>query len=229
MALMERILEIAGRRCQGCGRPVGARSWLCPECLEQMPQRRGGYCPCCGALTADPLGPVLLCAECRQAAPPWASVAFWGAYRGRLRRLMTQLKFAGQLGVAGLGGWMLAEAVHQRHIVAEAIVPVPMWPAAVAARGFNQSVELARQLSRHMGWPLHLGLRKVRQTLRQARLNRRERQENVAGAFAAQEVKGLRLMLVDDIMTTGATLRACALACRTAGAQEIHCAVVARA
>jgi predicted amidophosphoribosyltransferase len=142
---------------------------------------------------------------------------------------LVRLKFAGELGLVGVLGWMMAEAVQARGLAADVVVPVPMRPQGVVERGFNQSVELGRMLSRRMGWPMRQVLTKIRDTERQARLSCAERQVNVGGAFVSAPVPGLRVAVVDDIMTTGATARACAWALKATGAREVWCAVVARA
>lgn len=194
-----------------------------------MPRQTHSYCPRCGEIRAGTTGEAVVCGHCRLHPPPWSAVIFWGGYVGLLRQLLVRLKFAGELGLAGLLGWMLAEAVRVRGLVADVVVPVPMRPQGLVERGFNQSVELGRMLSRHLGWPLFLALSKTRDTQRQARLSCAERQKNVAGAFACASVEGMRVVLVDDIMTTGATARECAVALRAAGARDVWCAVVARA
>lgn len=222
------LRRVLGRRCQGCGAPV-ATGWLCPACLGRMPVQEGSYCPRCGEVRSGAAGPPLVCGACRLDPPPWEAVAFWGPYRGQVRQMLKRFKFQGDLGMTAVLGWMLAEAVRRRGLAADVVVPVPMRPAALAARGFNQSMELARALAGRMGWPVRHLLVKTRDTQQQARLSRAQRLVNVAGAFEAQPVAGLRVALVDDIMTTGATARACAEALMAAGAQTVWCAVVARA
>ncbi len=222
------VSQIAGRRCQGCGMPL-SRGLLCNACLVRMPQQTQSYCPRCGEIRSGAPGPPLLCGVCGSTPPPWTTVAFWGGYRGQLRQLLRRFKFAGELGLAGVLGWMLAEAVAERRLVADVVVPVPMGKAALAARGFNQSMELARIVARHLRLPVQAALVKTRETAQQARLSRQERLVNVVGAFAAAGVADLRVALVDDILTTGATARACTEALLAAGAKEVWCAVVARA
>ncbi|MDK2872701.1 MAG: hypothetical protein PWQ64_465 [Desulfomicrobiaceae bacterium] len=217
-----------GRRCQGCGAVV-AEGWLCAQCSRHMPRQTHSFCPCCGEIRAGAAGPPLVCGRCRLDPPPWSAVAFWGGYAGPLRRLLVRLKFAGELGLVGVLGWMMAEAVQARGLAADVVVPVPMRPSGLVERGFNQSVELGRMLSRRMGWPMRQLLTKIRDTERQARLSCAERQVNVGGAFVSAPVHGLRVAVVDDIMTTGATARACAWALKATGAREVWCAVVARA
>lgn len=113
----------------------------------------------------------------------------------------------------------------------DCIVPVPMYPKRLLRRGFNQSAELARMLSVVLDQkPLMNGLRKVRDIPAQSSLGRTARYRNVVGAFEATSmVSGKRVLLVDDVMTTGATLKACAEACLDAGATGVNVFVLARA
>ena len=114
----------------------------------------------------------------------------------------------------------------------EALVPVPLHSRRLAWRGYNQSRELARLLSRRRGLPIRQeALRRVRRTVPQMELDRAERAENIRGAFAAspQLLTGCTVLLVDDIMTTGSTLEECARMMRSAGAVQVHVLVLARA
>jgi ComF family protein len=112
-----------------------------------------------------------------------------------------------------------------------ALVPVPLYPLKMRERGFNQAGELARALGRRKGIPVLEALNRVRSTSIQARLRRSERLRNQRGAFACKkgfDGKGMRLLIIDDVFTTGATVDACARALVKAGAEEVHALTVAR-
>jgi ComF family protein len=116
-------------------------------------------------------------------------------------------------------------------IAVDAIVPVPLHPERLRLRGFNQALLLARQLSQQSGLPLlATELARVRQTSQQADLNRAQRRENVREAFAwqAQTAPPRRILLIDDVLTTGATVEAAARALCAAGAREVHALALAR-
>ena len=226
--------HVAGRRCQYCGAVLtGPDDFpLCPGCRELLAPRVGGYCPDCGICYADPSAPVYSCLVCRRSRPPWSALAFHGTYSGALRDLVHGHKFNHDHGL----GRLLAHLVRQawdRHGLErpDCIVPVPMTPLKVHSRGFNQSVELARMLGKLVGLPpLASGLRKTRDIMPQSSLGRAERQRNVVGAFAAcADMSGRHALLVDDVMTTGATLRACAEACLAAGARRVDIFFLGRA
>ena len=228
------VRHAAGRRCQYCAAVLQAPGEypLCPGCRELLAPRVGGYCPDCGICYADPSAPVYSCLGCRRSKPPWSALAFHGTYSGALRELIHRHKFSHDHGM----GQLLAHLIRQawdRHGLArpDCVVPVPMLPARVFARGFNQSVELARMLAKAVGLPVRrTDLRKTRDTKAQSSLGRAERHRNVAGAFmAATDMTGQHVLLVDDVMTTGATLTACTEACLAAGARRVDIFFLGRA
>lgn len=221
------LAAVAPGRCQVCGRWPAQP--LCSTCCSQFarPQARCGRCALpvppgvaeCGACVRQP--PVLdACFAAVGYCFPWSS-------------LIAHYKFAGEPGWAGVFAGLLGQApgVQQALEAAEFVVPVPLAPGRLALRGFNQSLELARLLA-----PAKLQgrlLLRLRETLPQASLPRKERLANVQGAFAVEPllaslVRGRRLLLVDDVMTSGASLSACAQALRTAGAAHVAAAVLAR-
>lgn len=228
------VLHAAGRRCQYCAAVLGRQGEfpLCPGCRELLAPRVGGYCPDCGICYADPAAPVYSCLACRRRTPPWSAMAFHGIYSGALRDIIHRHKFSHDHGLEQLLSHLISQA-WKRHGLArpDCILPVPMLPAKVLGRGFNQSVELARMLGRAIGLsPRPCGLRKTRDTMAQSSLGRAERQRNVAGAFeAAADLSGRHVLLVDDVMTTGATLTACAEACLAAKARRVDIFFLGRA
>ncbi len=226
--------HVAGRRCQYCAAVLGRFDEypLCPDCRELLAPRVGGYCPECGICYADPSAPVYPCLACRQSRPPWSGLAFHGMYSGALRDLVHGHKFSHDHGLGQLLAHLVRRAWERHGLECpDCIVPVPMMPAKVFSRGFNQSAELARMLGKHIGLaPLPSGLRKTRDTLPQSSLGRAERRRNVNGVFAAcADLSGLHVLLVDDVMTTGATLTACAEACLAAGARRVDIFFLGRA
>ena len=173
-----------------------------------------------------------LCGLCRTSPWPFDIARSFGAYEGDLRRLIHLLKYDRMVPIAAHLADRMVD-VADVLTPADVITPVPLYRLRWWQRGFNQAHALAHQLSRRMGVTLAPGvLTRVRATKPQAGLSHHERRRNVDGAFAVRRndaVRGKRVILVDDVMTTGATLGACAKALKAAGARSVAALTVARA
>lgn len=215
----------------------GPQAPLCPQCRVLLMPYAGPRCPLCGRPSAPSLQsaepPHLqkgsLCGQCLTNPPPWAGSAFYGLYKTALRQVLLRLKFDGHLYLAPLLGTFLQEAARCLPRP-DALVAVPQYPDHLRQRGYNQAHELARALSAQSGLELSPDLlRRTRPGPAQMGLSARARPDNVRHSFASSpEVKDRRIWLVDDIMTTGSTLRAASLALRHAGAARVDILVVAR-
>lgn len=228
---------LAESRCAACGAVLEAgRGSLCPDCAGALSPDAGARCQGCGEALPAPAAGTLLCPRCVQTPRPWGRVLASGAYEGRLKELLLAYKFEGRLG-CGLLLQGLALRAYEAGLDGgmercDALAPVPLHPRRLLVRGFNQSRELARLISSRHGLPIwDRALLRVRRTTPQMRLAREERAHNIRGAFAAGagEVSGAALLLVDDIMTTGATLEECARTLLAAGARRVDALVLARA
>lgn len=157
-----------------------------------------------------------------------ATVAF--VFEGPLRKAVHHFKYQRVRRMAAPLGDLLTHHLCKYPMPADAIVPVPLHPKRLAERGFNQSGELARHISRTHGVPAIAGLVRKRDTEHQARLNLQERQQNVRDAFvwSGRKAPPRRVLLLDDVLTTGATVNACAQALRQAGVQEVRVLALAR-
>lgn len=229
------------RRCQCCGalaRPALDELPLCPDCLRALARRRGGFCPACGELYADESQPPHRCAACLTAPGPWDRLAFWGRYAEPLTGLIHAYKYSSALHRSGLlealahGAFLHLPGLDPGLPPPELVAPVPLHPKRLKERGFNQSLELARGLAARAGLPLAPeALSRTRHTVPQARLERAQRLTNLRGAFAADpsQVHGRRVLLVDDVSATGATLKECAVALLAAGATGVDVVILARA
>jgi ComF family protein len=172
------------------------------------------------------------CWRCRQEETVFDRLRAFGAYDGELRKLIVLLKYNGVRSLAGpLGSW-LAILLHQNPELAEAdvLVPVPLHPRRRRARGYNQAELLAEELSGWTKLPIEpRGLRRLKDTSSQTGLTPLQRAENVRGAFACDtKLDSTRILLLDDVCTTGATLNACARVLKRAGAARVHAVTVAR-
>lgn len=234
------LLGLDQLRCSSCLRPfspsgaeaMGDRSLaLCPQCRNLLAPYAGARCPRCGfPFPGQESGTVQApCGACLTAAPPWRAVAYHGLYRGALRDVILRFKFGGELALARPLGAFLAEAAACLP-VPDALLGMPQHPAHLRRRGFNQAHELARALHDVTGIPLRTDLlARRRDSIPQVSLNARLRASNVRGVFGADaRVAGIRLWLIDDVMTTGNTLREATRTLLAAGAAEVCALVVAR-
>jgi len=173
----------------------------------------------------------IVCLECRRVPPPLEWTDSWGHYQGSLEAVLLALKFRGHDFLAELLSDHLLERLIERPDVRfDALVPVPLHRTRLRRRGFNQAELLARGLEKRTAIPVRRMLRKVRDNEAQSMLPRRAREANVHRAFKASPLaEGLSLLVVDDVCTTGATLRSCARSLLDAGAERVCAVTVARA
>lgn len=202
-------------------------SWLCPDCRPELALIEDPVCPRCGLtfFGSD-------CEHCHAVPPHVTALRVTGYYRGALREAVHRLKFSGERYLAEPLGVLMAECWQRNPLPLDAIVPVPLHPSRRARRGYNQSQLLACEVGKLLGVPvLAEGVLRVRDTPPQVGLPRAQRLVNLAGAFTCPDsaCAGLRLALIDDVATTGATLSCCADALRAAGAADVHALVLARA
>ncbi|AHF02045.1 phosphoribosyltransferase [Thiomicrospira aerophila AL3] len=202
---------------------------LDPKFVQQW-QRYGDACPCCG--THSPKGKI--CRSCEQGSPrliEQTHIAF--AFRGELRQLVHQFKYHQQLHLSRLFATLIQQQLQLNPV--DALVPIPLHPSRLAQRGYNQAYEIARILSKDLGIPIYQGLIRAQATPSQTRLSRSQRQQNISHAFAinpkaeAGLLKLHRLALIDDVITTGATLQAAAQSLKAAHPTlEIHAWALAK-
>jgi ComF family protein len=208
--------------CLLCGAP-GADGMACAGCAADLPALPAS-CPVC----AMPSLASAVCGSCLRAAPAFdATLAVW-RYDFPVDRLVHALKYQGSLPLARLFGEALARCVAERRV--DAVVPMPLARERLMRRGFNQAVEIARAAARDRRLAPETALvERVRDTASQTDLPVAERARNVRGAFACRaEVGGWRIAVVDDVMTTGATLAEVAACLRRAGAAWVENWVVGR-
>jgi ComF family protein len=178
-------------------------------------------------LNAFPLDSEGRCALCRGGFRGFDAVYCFGSYEGPLRDLIHLYKYGKIKTLARPLGDLLAAAI-PRHERFDAVTPVPLHWLRRWQRGFNQSELLARDIARRTGIPVVRPLRRLRSTSVQAGLSNTRRRQNVAGAFGCRPILAKRILLVDDVLTTGATAAACALALKRAGAARVTLLTVAR-
>lgn len=213
------------------GATVQAGSF-CPSCRPAFRFREAGYCPYCGEPSALAEAPVMPCGECLQSLPPWDDFLFCGIYEGPLREMLLRAKFSGSLSAQAVLGELLAARCAEHYASAprpDFIIPMPLHPQRLRERGYNQCVELARPLAGMLGIPLrHDILCRVHASPPQSRLTREQRKKLIQPFAVAGDVCGARILLLDDICTTGATLSRATEILRAAGASQVDAVVLAR-
>ena len=217
--------------CTLCGARVARGEDFCAGCARALPAITS-CCRCCAAPYRAPDADAAntLCGSCQKRTPAFARVYAPFRYAAPIDRLIQGTKYNGRLDWARVLGRHLAEHIAAQAPSVDALVAVPLHRTRLRERGYNQSLELARPLAKKLGVPLKRGVERVRATPPQTELPRKQRAKNVRNAFAANgDVAGLRLAIVDDVMTSGATVEALARCLRKAGAKSVEVWVVARA
>lgn len=228
--------------CPLCQTTLGAdrRDPLCGPCWRAITRLGRPRCHVCGAApplaatfddVSEPAQPAPPCAACATDPPPYDYARSAAIFEGALREAVHALKYSGRRALARPLGDLAAE--HCAATLAEAIeavVPVPLAPDRERERGFNQAELLAQRVAWRLGVPVRpRWLRRVRPTRPQSDLAAAERRANVRGAFRASPgVSGRHVLVVDDVLTTGATLGECARALRDGGARRVGVLTVAR-
>lgn len=209
--------------CVLCGAHVRGKL-ICPACADDLPHLAAERCPQC----ALPSPGGLLCGACLKKPPQFERCEAVYRYAFPLDVLVQHCKYAGAPELAE----PFAEALAQRlagRTLPDLIVPMPLHPARLRERGFNQALEIARRLGERLNLPCRHACRRVRETSPQAGLDLKARKRNLRGAFVCDEdLTGKRVALLDDVMTSGSSLNELAIAARRAGAVEVSAWVVAR-
>ena len=222
--------------CLTCDRPVDAPGHFCAECFRGAAFITEPCCTHCGVpfSHAGQGGAERLCPGCRAHPAPWGQARAALRYDGHAKRVLLPFKHADRPELANALAPMMARAGAPLLRRAEVIVPVPLHRRRLFGRRYNQAALLARALARLSGVPAVPDLlRRTRPTVSLGDLGAQARTEAVAGAFAvrparASRLAGRRVLLIDDVMTSGATANACALALLAAGAAAVDVLVAAR-
>jgi ComF family protein len=221
-------------RCLACPAPTDAPHGLCAACWKETHFIAGTACTKCGLPLMGTAGDEDVCDGCNKHPPAWDRGAAAVLYTGAGRKVVLALKHGDRLDmVKPLAAWM---ATAGRNVLerADVIAPVPLHWRRLIKRRYNQSAELAKRLAVLSGKPAVVDLlTRTRATIPQEGMDRLSRQANQAGAFAVAarhrpRIEDRTVLLIDDVMTSGATLSACADACRSAGAERVDVLVLAR-
>lgn len=216
---LDRLLP---QSCRLCGLPSG-KALLCAGCAAELPRLPAAHCPVC----ALPVATARVCGRCLKHPPAFdATLALW-AYAEPADTLIHALKFHAHLPLAGFFGAQLAELDLPPM---DRLFAMPLHPRRLRERGFNQSVEIARALGRRCDIAFDpFALTRIHDTPPQRDLSWSQRRRNVRGAFALRtEVDGLHLAVIDDVLTTGASLHEVARVLKAGGARTVTNIVLAR-
>ncbi len=234
-AALRGLLDLAlPQLCPSCREPLGDGSGLCATCWSKLSLIEPPYCARLGIPFAYDPGPGLLSMEAIANPPAYDRARAAVRYDDTARALVLSFKYSDRLELAPMMGRWMARAGRELLADADALLPVPLHWRRLWGRRFNQSVVLARTISDISGVPvLHDALKRVRATPQQVGLSKAERADNVQGAFRVPAegkatVAGRRLVLVDDVLTSGATVDTCARALLRAGAAHVDVLVFAR-
>jgi ComF family protein len=221
--------------CEVCGEPVARIEYLCGNCAAKAPRIVAPFCAKCSEPFTGAIETEFICTNCARRQLDFDAAVSAYRSRGIVRNIILQFKYHRALHLRHpIGRWlcqaMQDERLRQRKF--DVIVPVPLHPARLRERGFNQAELLGRILSWHIAAPVGSRLERTRYTTTQTAFDRAERLENLRGAFRLRRngrVRDSRVLLVDDVLTTGSTLSECARVLRDAGASSVYAVTAARA
>jgi competence protein ComFC len=221
--------------CELCGEAVAEDEYLCAGCQGQALKIVPPFCEKCSEPFFGAIDQEFTCANCAHRRLDFDAAVSAYRSRGIVRLAILRFKYRGDLHLRHpIGRWLLEAMKDSRvgHRIFDIIISVPLHPARLRERGFNQAELLAQILSAETSIPVYLALERIRYTTTQTAFDRVERMENLRGAFRLRKnnvVRNSRVLLVDDILTTGSTLSECARVLRKADAQSVHAITAARA
>jgi len=240
--------------CVVCAAPLPAgaarheeAAWFCEACLRAIEPQQPPYCSKCGEMHDGAFTQAFRCANCEGLELEFDFAVASCMARGPLRQLIHRFKYGRRLHLRAALAVLLRRVLDEERLRGEdlrqwLLVPVPLHAERESDREFNQSWELCRRLAQFTGIPAAEVLERSRPTVKQAHLNRRQRRENLRGAFCLRaarqwpwhppgppDIHGRRILLVDDVLTTGSTTSECARVLKNAaGAEKVVVITVAR-
>lgn len=212
-------------RCVGCGQ---LDSLWCESCRLSVREISSNHCPRCGY----PKNENERCRGCDRYSPQFSAVRSWAVYEKSIKEAIHALKYQNNLAVGSIFWESLVQIILKEGWEPDVIVPIPLSRARMKERGYNQAAALAYPVSLHLGIPLNQNLiQRIKTTESQVHLNHAERMLNLQNAFQARskQHKYRKVLIVDDVITTGSTINDCARAILESGAEEVYGISVARA
>ena len=236
MSILTAICDlIYPRECQCCGAMVkGEQGLICWECRATFDVITDPFCSVCGDPVDGRVENVYQCSHCRRKVPSFDSARSAVRYRGEVKKAIHKFKYSHQSCLGrDLAKWLVASyQTHYKNIDIDGVVSVPLYLRRQRERTYNQASLLAVELAKALRIPAFVrSVQRVRPTDSQVTMNARQRHKNVRNAFEVRDrawVDGKRLLLIDDVMTTGATVGEVARVLKEAGAATVHVLTVAR-
>jgi len=209
--------------CMLCAAANGGELGICAACLQDLPWHTADQCPQCALVAYDGQ----LCGNCLASAPEFDATMALLRYQHPLDSMLQRYKYGQSLTMANTFATLLSASINTQPDI---IIPMPLHPQRLQERGFNQSLEIARLIAQQLNIRLEANVcKRIKLSPPQASLPLKQRVKNMKGAFSCtSRVDNLRVALLDDVMTTGASLNALAKAVKSAGASHVECWVVAR-
>jgi len=221
--------------CTICSASVNSGEYLCGECEAEVSRIVPPFCAKCSEPFDGAITTIFACANCAHRVLHFDAAVSAYRSRGIVRHVILNFKYGRQIHLRHLVARWLHSALDDERLRGrrfDVVVPVPLHATRLRERGFNQANLLAELLSAQTSIPSKPLLDRIRYTTTQTALDRSERMENLHNAFRLRknaDVRGLRVLLIDDVLTTGSTLSECARVLKRAGALSVHAATAARA
>lgn len=212
--------------CAGCG------SWgkrFCANCFEKTTLIKDPICQLCGDKLFTPGN--ILCHRCTSQAGVCSAIRSWAVFAEPLQTAIHKLKYRQDRGLAGVLAQPLVDLLNRYHWQIDLIIPVPLDSERRKERGYNQAALLTKPVAWTTGMPFDdISLKRIRTTRPQVGLSIADRNKNMAGAFVAEggNISGKKILLIDDVITTGSTINSCAQALIKAGADQVYGLTLAR-
>lgn len=221
--------------CTICASSVGVDEYLCPDCAAKLTPIVPPFCAKCSEPFDGAITSAFDCANCAHRRLYFDAAVSAYRSRGIVRHVLLNFKYGRQIHLRHLVGRWLLDALHDERVRLrqfDLIVPVPLHPTKRRERGFNQAELLARYVSQQCGIACRSVLERIHYTTTQTAFDRNERMQNLRGAFRlrqSRDVRKLRVLLIDDVLTTGSTVSECARVLKKSGAASVHAITAARA
>jgi ComF family protein len=231
MELAQKLLSnLFPGRCILCQKTVERSFEVCPDCFRALPHNEV-CCVRCSLPLAEDINNHVLCGRCIQKSPAFDYAHSLFRYEDDVIRLIHQLKFGEKIGFARSIGEMLLTRLLKTNEKPDCLLPVSLHKSRLRQRGFNQSIEISRVLSKKLAIPIeHVAVVRQRGTAAQSGLNAKQRQKNIKDAFSVvAELNYRHILIVDDVMTTGATVNELAKVLKKNKVERVGVMCIARA